>query len=94
MPLKPPPTSLKVFECNPFSAQSANRHPEAGSLRKFRHPKLKGIRSIQLPNAFRVHLIFYRVESNRLVVFRGLHDMRDLPRRLTESPETSLGRSF
>jgi plasmid stabilization system protein ParE len=35
---------------------------------------------------FRVHLIFYRVEGECLVVFRVMHGMRDLPRRLIEPP--------
>ena len=59
--------------------------PETGVPRRFRSRKLKGIRSILMSSAFRVHLVFYRVESHRLV-FRVMHGMRDLPRRLMEPP--------
>ena len=61
--------------------------PEAGILRKFRNPRLSGIRSFQMSAPFRVHLVFYRVEGEVLVVFRVLNGMRDLPRRLIEPPE-------
>ena len=62
------------------------RQPGLGVQRRFRNPRLKGIRSFQLPASFRVHLIFYREEGERLVVFRVLHGMKDLPRRLTQPP--------
>ena len=62
------------------------RQPGVGLQRRFRNPRLKGIRSFQLPAPFRVHLIFYREEGERLVVFRVLHGMKDLPRRLTQPP--------
>jgi len=42
-----------------------------------------------LHGAFKVHLIFYRVETEELDVFRVLHGMRDLPRRLTQPPGAS-----
>ncbi len=63
--------------------------PETGAPRRFRDPRLAGLRSLQLPGAFRVHLAFYRVEGDAIVVFRVLHGMRDLPRRLTEPPGAS-----
>lgn len=62
------------------------RTPEAGVQRCFRNPQLAGLRSLQLSGGFRVHLVFYRIEGETLVVFRVLHGMRDLPRRLTEPP--------
>lgn len=36
--------------------------------------------------AFHNHLLFYRVEEEALVLFRVLHGMRDLPRRLLGQP--------
>ena len=58
--------------------------PAAGTPRKFRDPRLQGLRSVLMPGAFRVHLVFYRMEEDAVVVFRVLHGMRDLPRRLVE----------
>jgi plasmid stabilization system protein ParE len=60
--------------------------PAAGVLRRFRHPRFKGVRSLQLPGAFRVHLLFYRAEDDVVVALRVLHGMRDLPRRIAEPP--------
>jgi len=60
--------------------------PEAGRLRRFRDPRLHDIRSFQLRGAFSAHLLFYRLEDELLVVFRVMHGMRDLPRRLVEPP--------
>ena len=58
--------------------------PAGGVPRKFRDPRLQGLRSVFMPGAFRVHLVFYRMEEDEVVVFRVLHGMRDLPRRLAE----------
>ncbi|MES2597129.1 MAG: type II toxin-antitoxin system RelE/ParE family toxin [Verrucomicrobiota bacterium] len=60
--------------------------PDLGVVRRFRSKRLQGIRSIQFTEAFRVHLLFYRLEEEALVVFRVMHGMRDLPRRLLEHP--------
>lgn len=62
------------------------RQSGIGVQRRFRNPRLKGIRSFQLPAPFRVHLVFYCEESDGIVVFRVLHGMKDLPRRLLEPP--------
>ena len=64
--------------------KSLQRQPDLGRLRKYRDPRLCGLRSSTVQGAFRVHLIFYRVENDSLVVFRVMHGMRDLPRRLLE----------
>lgn len=63
-----------------------SREPGVGQTRHFRSPRLKGIRSMPLHGAFKVHLIFFRVEGEVLDVFRMLHGMRDLPRRLLQPP--------
>lgn len=60
--------------------------PDLGRPRKFRSARLHGLRSMSVQGAFRVHLVFYRVEAAALVVFRAMHGMRDLPRRLLEQP--------
>ena len=63
-----------------------SREPGVGQTRHFRSPRLKGIRSMPLHGAFKVHLIFFRVEGEVLDVFRVLHGMRDLPMRLLQPP--------
>ncbi len=60
------------------------QQPEMGMVRRFQSSRLKGIRSFQMQGAFRVHLVFYRIEGDVLVVFRVLHGVRDLPRRLNK----------
>jgi|GEM_PF-329690 plasmid stabilization system protein ParE len=64
------------------TAELLAHQPSIGLLRRFRSPRLRDIRSFQMASPFRVHLIFYRVEGDCLVVFRVMHGMRDLPRRL------------
>jgi toxin ParE1/3/4 len=68
------------------TAELLAHQPSIGLLRKFRSPRLRDIRSFQMASPFRIHLIFYRVENDCLTVFRVMHGMRDLPRRLTEPP--------
>lgn len=58
--------------------------PDIGRMRRFRDRRLKGLRSFAIQGAFRVHIIFYRVEGDAMLVFRVMHGMRDLPRRLVE----------
>ncbi len=77
---------MSVTRCE--VSEDARQDPEAGTLRKFREPRLQGIRSVQVHGAFRVHLVFYRIEDDVLVIFRVLHGMRDLPRGLIEPPES------
>lgn len=60
--------------------------PEAGALRKFRDARLRGLRSVVMAGAFRMHLVFYRFDESEMVIIRVLHGMRDLPRRLTDEP--------
>lgn len=60
--------------------------PGIGTARKFRHGSLKNLRATPLQGAFRVHLVFYRMEGDSLVIFRVMHGMRDLSRRLRETP--------
>ena len=62
--------------------------PESGRARRFKDPRLQGLRSVSLPGAFRVHLVFYRIQSGSLVIFRVMHGMRHLPQRLTQDPGT------
>jgi plasmid stabilization system protein ParE len=63
----------------------ANR-PDLGIVRRFRRPRLQGLRSFQVNTPFNAVLIFYRVDANVLHAIRLMHGARDLPRRLRESP--------
>jgi len=62
------------------------KHPDLGSIRKFKHPKLLGLRSFRVAPPFDKLLIFYRVMGNTLYVWRLMHGSRDFQRRLTEPP--------
>ena len=62
------------------------KQPDLGRIRKFRDRRLAKLRSFRIEESFEKHLIFYRVEDDTLVVFRVLHGVRDLPRRLLEPP--------
>lgn len=62
------------------------KQPDLGRIRKFRDRRLAQLRSYRIEGSFEKHLIFYRVEDDTLVVFRLLHGVRDLPRRLLEPP--------
>ncbi len=68
------------------TVESLAQQPGIGRLRCFRSPKLQSIRSASIFSPFRCHLVFYRIEDQCLVVFRVMHGMRDLPRRLTQPP--------
>jgi plasmid stabilization system protein ParE len=62
------------------------RQSDLGRIRKFRDRRLAKLRSFRIEGSFEKHLIFYRVEDDTLVVFRVLHGVRNLPRRLLEPP--------
>lgn len=60
--------------------------PRLGRVRKFRHPKLRELRSFKVEAPFGSHLIFYRQSQTELFAERLMHGARDLPRRLREPP--------
>ncbi len=62
------------------------RQPDLGRILHFRDRRLAKLRSKVVEGSFNQHLVFYRVEGDNLVIFRVLHGMRDLPRRLLEPP--------
>jgi len=62
------------------------RHPEMGRLRRFRHPKLQGLRSFRVARPFHRHILFYRYGEEALIVKRVMHGVRNLARRLAEPP--------
>ena len=61
-----------------------SEQPDLGRRRKFRHPLLHDLRSIQVEKPFQKILIFYRHNATELSAERLMHGTRDLPRRLVE----------
>jgi toxin ParE1/3/4 len=61
-----------------------SRQPTLGSVRRFKHPKLVGLRSFAVSSPFDKTLIFYRIEENKIVMWRLMHGARDLGSRLLE----------
>lgn len=51
--------------------------PGMGALRKFRNPRLEGIRMFPLPG-FEKYLVFYRATSRKIEIVRVLHAARDI----------------
>ena len=62
------------------------RQPGMGRIRRFRHPKLRDLRSFPVQRPFNNLLIFYRANGGTLQAWRLMHGARDLPRRLLEAP--------
>ena len=60
--------------------------PGLGRLRRFRHPKLQGLRSFAVERPFQRFLIFYREDGVTLRAVRLMDGARDLPRRLAQPP--------
>jgi plasmid stabilization system protein ParE len=63
-------------------------HPHLGTPCAFPEPKLAGLRFYLVEKPFQRHLIFYRVSGEQLVAFRVVAGVRDLPRRLLDTPGT------
>ena len=70
------------------TAFSLGKQPDLGRICHFRSRKLANLRCFRMEGAFGKHLVFYRVIGDTLYVFRVLHGMRDLPRRLLDPPGT------
>ena len=62
--------------------------PGLGRVRRFRHPKLQGLRSFAVDQPFHRFLIFYRANGATLQAVRLMDGARDLPRRLAERPDS------
>jgi toxin ParE1/3/4 len=60
--------------------------PDLGRIRRFRDPRLHGLRSCPVDKPFGKLLIFYRATDDTLYAVRLIHGARDLPRRLLEVP--------
>lgn len=66
---------------------SLSLHPELGRRRRFRHPRLAGLRSFRVEPPFNKAILFYRATEKHLEAWRLMHGSRDLPRRLLEAPD-------
>jgi plasmid stabilization system protein ParE len=62
------------------------QRPDIGRVRKFRHPKLRNLRSFSVNAPFEVVLIFYRIEGDVLHADRLMPGSRHLSRRLVQPP--------
>jgi len=62
-------------------------NPRIGRVRRFSHPRLRGIRSYRVKQPFIRHLVFYRFSGGTLFAERVLYGARDLARRLVEQGE-------
>ncbi len=60
--------------------------PGIGRERRFRHPRLQGLRSLVVERPFQRLILFYRVNGESLQAVRLMHSAQDLPRRLAEPP--------
>ena len=62
------------------------KNPRLGCPIQFEAAELAGIRRFPASAPFHWHLVFYRAEDSAIHIERVLHGVRDLPRRLLESP--------
>lgn len=58
--------------------------PFLGRRRRFRNPRLAGLRSFRVEPPFSRFLIFYRADDGVVDAWRLMHGGRDLSRRLVE----------
>jgi toxin ParE1/3/4 len=77
----------RFFEAVDLTLSKLCRQPDLGRIRHFRHPALQNLRSFGVAPPFNRFVIFYRATETSLQVLRLMHGARDLPQRLTESPE-------
>jgi toxin ParE1/3/4 len=80
------PVATRYLAALDQSLELLTRHPGLGRKRRFRHPRLRGIRSYRVKPPFHKHLIFYWYGAAVLYAERVIHGARDLPRRLLEPP--------
>jgi len=62
------------------------QHPHLGPRGGFTHPRLREWRFFLVFRPFNKHVLFYEVQADELVLHRGMHGHRNLPRRLLEPP--------
>ena len=60
------------------------RHPWLGPRGGFTHPRLRDWRYFVVFRPFKMHVVFYELAGNDVVMRRIMHGHRDLPRRLLD----------
>jgi len=60
------------------------QHPLLGRKRNFKSKGAEDVRSIAVSRTFDVHLVFYQLSEDKLLIFRVMHGARDLENRLVE----------
>ena len=72
-----PDAATRVFEAAYETFKTLAKNPGLGRLRKFRNPRLKGVRS-WLVSGFENYVIFYRATSEGIQVLHVYHGARDI----------------
>lgn len=58
--------------------------PSIGHIQRFKNPRLRNLRSIQIIEPFDKLLIFYRIHGDVIQVWRIMHGAQNLGRRLLQ----------
>ena len=66
----------KFLACLDETYEMIANMPELGELYRFRDPAMKDAR-VRLVKKFSNYLIFYRIETDKIVILRVLHGARD-----------------
>ena len=80
---------FRFYDCVDTTYQQIAKNPEQKTVGPFRQLESQNIRICPVKN-FPNHLIFYRIESDRIEILRVLHGSRDYMRLFdTEYPQSS-----
>jgi toxin ParE1/3/4 len=80
---KSPQAADRFADAVPAALEKLSQFPGAGSLRKLRDARLRGVRTWRIPG-FKKYLIVYRPIEDGLEVLAILHGARNLRARLRE----------
>ncbi len=72
-----PDAATRVIEAAYQTFKTLAASPSLGRLRRFRNPKLRGVRSWRM-SGFENYLIFYRATTDGIQVLHVYHGARDL----------------
>lgn len=76
----------RFFDAVELTVARVAGHSEIGRLRCFNDERLQGLRSLRVDVPFDKVLIFYRVASDHIELWRLMHGARNLPVLLKEQP--------
>src|SRR6266516_3311681 len=68
------------------TCQLLGQHPGLGPRGGFTHPLLRDWRFFVVFRPFKMHVLFYELSGDDVVMRRAMHGHRDLPRRLLQPP--------